>query len=755
LDGGDGLAEGADVVKPEVWQRVREIYLQALERPPRERDEWIERALAQERPEVGEEVRRMLAAESRELAPISVERIAGMESDPMLGRNLGGWILERELGRGGNGVVYAAREIGGERVAAIKVLLPDLRGVESPEERLRREAEAMRKLDHPGIVKVHAEGEVGGLRFLVQDLIDGRSLDALMKESAGDRGDEDGAAASLHSPVRCAELIAEVADALAAAHEAGVIHRDVKPQNILVDSAGRTHLVDFGLAKYVDAATRTRSGVIAGTPYYMSPEQARLRRVAVDHRTDIYSLGAVLYELLTRHRPFEGTTSHEIFHKILHEDPAPIRSRNPGVPRKLDLVCMQAMRREVEGRYARMADFAKDLRSFAKGGPVDAIPQPLVERLRRQFRRPRVIQAAVVALLAGGVASGISVSRYFERSRAISALPRVQVELEPGSGEAEVFVRVLEHGSPGPERRAGSTEKGRLDLPLDPGQTRIVVRGDDGAAAEFDRIVGRKAEATIRARPRRFAEVEGDWARVDGERVVKRLNWLGHEPVEWNVDVESFYIERACVSNSDYLRFLRDTGRTTPAVWRADIGEDPGTWPRPDWGSLPATGVGFDGARDYCEWSGARLPTAYEWELAARTLQRELDSLKPKDPGPFVLGYPAQLAGIDSRGQPTDKLTLPAYLEFVRPVRGESTGLGSLGLHHMFGNVSQWTSTPNWSVQDGDVLFEPGMRVIKGGDWGFDADVVLRQGPKFSGSAEITGVPSLETGFRRARSESP
>ena len=228
-------------------------------------------------------------------------------SEEMSGKTLGDFHLLREIGRGGMGVVYEAEQMSLHRKVALKVLPSHLSFSKEAMLKFRREAEAGSRQSHPGIVTVHAVGECEGVHYIAQELIEGSrsladSLEELRKEGDQPQG----------YFREAAQLIAEVADALQHAHDSGVIHRDVKPSNILLAKEGKPKVTDFGLAKVEDALALSRTGDFAGTPYYMSPEQVASRRTGVDHRTDIFSLGVTFYEMLTLKRPFEGETSREV-----------------------------------------------------------------------------------------------------------------------------------------------------------------------------------------------------------------------------------------------------------------------------------------------------------------------------------------------------------------------------------------------------------------------------------------------------------
>jgi WD40 repeat protein len=301
-------------------------------------------------------------------------------------------LLER-VGLGACGAVWRARDTRLQRVVALKVPHPGL--VSSPEalERFHREALAAAQLRHPGIVTIHEVAVHDGLPVLVEDFIEGEPLRARLNRQRP-------------TAREAAMLVAEVAESLDYAHRMGAIHRDVKPANIMVTTAGpdgevRPLLVDFGLAMHDTVEiTLTLEGQLVGTPAYMSPEQAAGDAHRVDRRTDVYSLGVVLYEMMTGTIPFRGTKT-AVLEQILHSDPRRPRAVNRTIPRDLETVCLKAMAKEPERRYATAGELADDLRRFLCGEPVRARPVGSIERgLRWVQRRPTLAALAAVSGLA-------------------------------------------------------------------------------------------------------------------------------------------------------------------------------------------------------------------------------------------------------------------------------------------------------------------------------------------------------------------
>jgi hypothetical protein len=303
-----------------------------------------------------------------------------------LAKRLGRFELLERLGAGGFGVVYRAFDLELDRAVALKVPHSGLLDEPGFWERFHREARHVAQLRHPGIVSVYEVGTAEDTPFLVAELIDGKSLGELLKEHE-------------FLPDEAAHLCGQIANALHCAHEAGIVHRDVKPGNVMIDREGNPHLMDFGLAKreLVDA-TISVPGQVLGTPAYMSPEQAAGDVQQVDCQSDIYSLGLLLYELLTGERPFRGTPAM-LVQQALHDDPPPPRALNDRVPRDLELICLKAMSKQPEDRYPSARELADDLQRFLRREPVKAHPAGPLKRIALWCRhRNRILGASTVAM---------------------------------------------------------------------------------------------------------------------------------------------------------------------------------------------------------------------------------------------------------------------------------------------------------------------------------------------------------------------
>jgi len=358
--------------------------------------------LLEEHPDLRELLEPMVADDGEDAGDAGIGRIRGFD-------------LVREIGRGGMGIVYEARQHSLGRRVAVKVLAAHLTHSPRRIERFRREASAAAKLQHPGIVPIYEVGESGGMHFFAMDFVDGKNLGDLIAASP-DPTKRVGAMSAGTPPAEAAEIAAQVAEALAHAHERGVIHRDIKPHNILI-AGGRARLVDFGLAKDLDKDSLSRTGELSGTPNYMSPEQALAGSGTIDHRTDVYSLGVVLYELLTRKRPFEAESTQRILYDISFHDPVAVRKQNSEIPRDLETICHKALEKNPDHRYQSATAMAEDLRRFLEHLPIVAKPPGPVTRVVKFARRkPGASVAAVLAFLLV-VIGPLAFMLYFKSSR--------------------------------------------------------------------------------------------------------------------------------------------------------------------------------------------------------------------------------------------------------------------------------------------------------------------------------------------------
>ena len=374
--------------------RVTELTSQVLEsaRTPEE--------VCRECPELLEPVRRRLAEHRRVHGQIhawfpsdasAAPPDQALSDSPDLAPDLPGYEVETLLGRGGMGLVYRARHLRLNRSVAIKLLPAGARAGMHELERFFREAEAVAGLQHPNIVQVHDVGECRGQPYFTMELVEGGSL---LDRLAG-----------TPQPARhAAALVATLAGAVHAAHERGIVHRDLKPSNILLAADGTPKISDFGLAHRTEANGSgtahdlTFAGSPIGTPSYMSPEQAEGRTSAIGPATDVYSLGAILYEMLTGRPPFRGESPADTRQHVIDDLPVPPSRLNPKTPRNLETVCLKCLEKDPRRRYASAMDLAEDLRRFGRGEPVAARRASAIEKAVMWVQR-RPTAAALYAMV--------------------------------------------------------------------------------------------------------------------------------------------------------------------------------------------------------------------------------------------------------------------------------------------------------------------------------------------------------------------
>jgi serine/threonine protein kinase/formylglycine-generating enzyme required for sulfatase activity/cephalosporin-C deacetylase-like acetyl esterase len=570
-------------------------------------------------------------------------------------RRLGDFQLGRELGRGGMGVVYEARQVSLNRPVALKVLSGGLGLTPKAVQRFHREAEAAARLHHTNIVPVYATGEENGTHFYAMELIAGASLDHVIRQmrqgaasggrqptdSAGHQGagaprspdlaqtgpyvpgsDTTGSTVELSSSSlssggeyfdTVARRIAEVADALEYAHRQGVIHRDIKPSNLLLSSEGRLSINDFGLARMLEQPGMTLTGEFVGTPAYMSPEQITAGRIPLDQRTDIYSLGATLYELLTLQRPFQGEQRDQILAQIIQKEPKPPRQVNKKVPVDLDTICMKCLEKDPDRRYRTAAELAEDLRRYVQRFAISARRAGPVTKLVKFVRRHKLAVSAAVVIVLLAPTAAIALWNY--------RASQVRLAEERTRAEGEQWVR--EHAIPTLRRLIEQKDyAGAFDLALEaerraPGDPTLqelrpefastwsVTTNPPGAelytkpyqaiAAGGWKHVGRSPLVQI-ALPRGllrwkivkqgYATVEGCAAPEDGvaqftldkqddlpRGMVRiagnrfRINLPGGQGLE-KIDLEDFFIDRHEVTNRAYKHFVEQGGYRKREFWK-------------------------------------------------------------------------------------------------------------------------------------------------------------------------------------------
>jgi serine/threonine-protein kinase len=405
--------------------------------------------------------------------------------------------FQERLGEGAVAVVYRARDRELNRTVAVKVLKETLALSEITRQRFHREAQVAGGLSHPNLVSVHDAGTDHGRMYLVMEFVKGRPLSQVLAERK--------------TEVRALLVLLEkVAEGMAVAHEKGVVHRDLKPANIMVTPGGEPKVGDFGLAYLVGSETGlTRTGSALGTPMYMAPEQLAAGEVPITPRTDVYALGAILYEILTGRPPHLGDSLMELYGKIAHEEPVPPRRLNARTPRDVETIVLKALDKVPARRYASAREFAEDLGRFLAGEPVLAKPAGPFVRALKAARRHRTATAAGAALLAGALAvaaaAGVQAARRASQVRSLlSAAQRAEAEGRfTAARDAYGDVRRLRPGHPAAEakfyemdRAAAAAERRKL----------AAVHLEEGRRAkqDYDRL--QREYHALKAEERRLAE---------------------------------------------------------------------------------------------------------------------------------------------------------------------------------------------------------------------------------------------------------
>lgn len=727
-------------MNPERWAQVQAAFHHALSLDPAKLEAYLT-GLAQEDPELVIEVRRMLEANDsasgfaeppdqqqlhREMSP----------ADYLEGTTLGDFELGPELGRGGMGIVYEARQVSLDRKVAVKVLPPALASSPLRLERFRREAIAASKLAHPGLAPPIVFEEAEGIVYYAMKLAEGPALDALLRaQREGQHPD-----ALPQSPKDAARLVRALLETLDHVHKSGLVHRDVKPGNIILSPEGPV-LIDFGLAKDFELEDLSRTGETSGTPHYMSPEQVRAEKNKIDLRTDVYSAGAVLFELLCGRPPFTGKGTIEVFRKITDERPA----RLVGVPRPLELITMKALSKDPADRYETAAAMAADLERFLAGQQVEARPPSLAKEARRFFKKRRslVLGTPIVLLVALFTrqvwpveAASLAEVRFDLSQTTVQDLRlRTWRYVDGFGGEAEAG-----------EWQPLEVSDGPIELKAD--MYRFELIGPEGQRAEL--IDELSPGESARLTPRAFQEAPVESVAPEGMTLIP-AGGLVMSPIGPAVNtsdglhemqVPAFYVDTRTVTNGELKAVFDQAGLWPPFGMGpevAELWEDP---PREDWEDLPATGLSMKAMRTFASLQGKRLLTLAEWgrmaDLSAAGLTSETSNLSSGD---------AQNIAAE-----TSRLL---YLEHVQPTDAGAPTTPPLDLVYPLSNVRCAVESHFYLPTVVPALTSEGMQpnpsydLTMGGYWHDPLGWVQRD-PKNVGSSMAMGFPGPEVGFRCA-----
>jgi len=706
-------------VTPEHWQEVKEVLAGALERKPAERSTYLDQACPE--PSLRREVESLLAAHEQGGSSF-LESPALEDTGLKAGTKLGPYQIVGAIGAGGMGVVYKAKDTRLHRFVALKFLSQDIAHDRGALERFERETRAASALDHPHICTIYDVGQHEGRPFLAMQYLEGRTLTSCI--------------AGMPIPLEEAlEVGVQIADALDAAHSHGIIHRDIKPANIFITNRGQAKLLDFGLAKLVPAGCAsnlsamptasgrerlTRLGTAMGTIMYMSPEQ--VRGEDLDARTDLFSFGAVLYEMATGRQAFTGTTEAVLYDGILQKDPVPPSHVNPAVPAELDRIIQKALQKKREDRYLSALNVMGDLkrlRSQTSSRGQATLP------ISQLVRRPRVMAPLLLLLLAGALGGTWwhhhnSPKRWAKEQ----AIPQIAQLMDNGQFFAAFRLsRQAEKYSPDDPTLARLRLNFSLPLTIEtePAGADVNVKEYSDLKGDWEYLGKSPIRLNLPLANFRWKVEKSGFETMEygaehlGNQISFTLPPKGNLPVNLllvpggslqlgqspTVEVPKFLIGKFEVTNREFKKFvdaggyrirdywaepfleggrklswqeamsrLRDaTGRPGPATW--ELGEYPAGQ-----GDYPVSGVSWYEAAAYARFLGQRLPTIYEWKIAA---------------GPGIFSDILNLSNFGSKG--------PALV-------GSYSGLGPYGTYDMAGNVKEWC----WNAT-GD------KRYIMGGSW--------------------------------------
>jgi cephalosporin-C deacetylase-like acetyl esterase len=677
----------------------------------------------------------------------------------MIGETISHYKIIEKLGEGGMGEVYAAGDTKLGRTVALKFLPLALTRDPEARERFIHEARAISALDHNNICTIHEIDETDdGRTFIVMARYEGETLKERMDRSP--LGVDD-----------AVDIAVQIARGLAKAHEKGITHRDIKPSNVFVTADGVVKIIDFGLAKLAGQTRLTKEGTTVGTVAYMSPEQSRGDEV--DRRSDIWSLGVILYEMLAGALPFKGDYEQAVIYSIMNEEPPTVRDVNPGVPPELQSVIDRALKKNPESRYSSATEIIRDLIHYQEGLRAAEMGGAGLRTFLRRIRGPKIAIPAIgiiIALVLIGV-------WFFDRRADMrwareEALPGIERLIEAAwwdYTDAYQLAVEAERYIPGDPRLAALLSRCslRIDIETEPAGARVYMKEFNAPDSDWEYIgvspledvrlpigifrwkIEKEGFETVLA-------VETTWDvhiwkqnPIAPHDIARKLDERGSIPAGMvrvaggqsppAGELGDFFIDRCEVTNAEYKAFINSGGYQEERYWKHPFIKDgtsltwdeamaafvdrtgrtgPASWLAGDYpdgrGEYPVSGISWYEAAAYAEWVGKRLPTAYHWDLAR-------GEATPLIQWPQIAGFGVlhQFCNFDEDAGPVPAGSLP--------------GMTAYGAYDMAGNVREWC----WNET-------PDGRVTRGGAWN-DVPYMfgnVSQAPPFD--------RSLKNGFRCA-----
>jgi dienelactone hydrolase len=666
---------------------------------------------------------------------------------------VGKYRVVEEIGRGGMGVVYKAEDIRLQRCVALKFLPPHLADSAELKERFLIEARAAAALSHPNICVIHEVGESEERPYIAMEYVEGDTLRDRIKKGP-------------LKPEEALGIVTQVAAGLGEAHGKGIIHRDIKSANIMITAKGQAKVMDFGLAKLRGGSSLTKSQTTLGTVAYMSPEQARGEEV--DGRTDLWSLGVVLYEMLTGELPFRGDRDLSVIHSIIHEEPRPLRQRKPPVPDELQQVVSRALRKNRDSRYSSAGDMLRDLRAYEAALQADAAGVFNLRSLVKRFRRPVVaIPTALAVIVIGAAAVWFFKHQGKVRWAREVALPEIERMIEENDVWRNLappykLAKKAEAIIPRDPKLAELFSQCSLniDIKTEPPGARVYMKEYETPDSAWSYLgvtpiekvrmpVGifrwkfeKEGYETVLAASSTWSSggTVGKPGTVIPYDLVRTLDREGSIPpgmvrapaTELPIGrLEDFFIGRYEVTNRQFKEFVDQGGYRNRGYWKHKFVKEekeltwgqamrefvdqtglpgPSTWIAGDHpegqGDHPVSGVSWYEAAAFAEYAGMSLPTSAHWNVARGGLTPMIQT--------FQLGGFAVLAPFSNFGGPGPV-----------PV-GSLPGLTVYGAFDMAGNVREWC----WNEA-------PAGRVVRGGAWEDNTYEFgnLRQAPPMDRSA--------------------